>query len=232
VNTQTNSSRFNQIFRAYYRGLCLTLLAVAQIAFVSGCAVTPKYPSRLPAFTPGEEKLTSCPIIAGRYADKGEAFTVEGQSIGEVSLSKLLYGDNPAWASADIVRVLEPEPDVIEIQCFKQGQSLAAHRFSKYTWAKGWNWDSRVLGQPYYCVKGFVELGSGTESHTGAPALGMYVTEKGFLWRKAVDGSLIALQNESILGIAVIVPFRVRRCTWCRFTPLGDDFQEQPSRVK
>ena len=173
----------------------------------------------------------SCPRIVGRYLDKGEVFTVKGESLGEVSLSKLLSGVDPTDASADTVTVLEPEPDVIEIQFFKQGQPLAGLRFSRYTWAKGWHWDNRVLGQPYYCAKGFVELGNGTASHGGAQGLGLYVAGKGCRWRKAVDGSLIALQDESVSGIAVIVPLRMRRCTWCRFPPIGDDLQQPPSRV-
>ena len=53
----------------------------------------------------------SRPVIAGRYTDKGEAFTVNGQSVGQVSITQLLFGD----AAADTVTVLEPELDMIKI---------------------------------------------------------------------------------------------------------------------
>ena len=222
---QTNNSRFIQLFRACCRTFCLTLLAVVQIAFVSGCAVTPKYPPQLAAFASGEEKLTSCPRIVGCYADKGEALTVEGQSAGEVSLSQLLCGDYPACAAADTVTVLEPEPDVIEIQFSKQGQSFTALRFSKYTWVKAWNCDSRVLGRPYYCSKGFMIIERGSEQHMDPILASGYVVGKDCILRKAVDGSLIVLQKESSMGIFLLFPVPLPSShTWCRFPPIGDDF--------
>jgi hypothetical protein len=208
----------------YCRVLCLVLLVLAQILFICGCAVTTRMerPSQIPAFAPGDEKLMSCPRIAGRYMDKGEAFTVKGQSVGQVSLSQLLFGDNPAYAAADAVTMLEPESDVIDIHFFKEGQSLAVQRFSKYTWGKGWNWDHRVYSQPYYCVNGFLQIDRGAEHH-GAQGLGMFVAGKGCLLRKAVDGSLIVLQRENSLGIVVIVPFGAKQDIWCHFSSISDD---------
>lgn len=215
------NGRLSTLSSLCFRVLCLFLLALAQILFVCGCAVTTgmERPSQIPAFAPGEEKLMSCPRITGRYADKGEAFTVKGQSVGQVSLFQLLFGNDPACAAADAVTVLEPELDVIDIHFFKEGQPLATRRFSKYTWEKGWNWDHRVLGQPYYCVNGFLEIDRGAEHH-GAQGLGMFVAGKSCLLRKAVDGSLIVLQRESALGIVVIVPFAARQDIWCRFPPI------------
>ena len=183
------------------RILCLFLLALTQTLFVCSCAVTTGMarPSHIPAFVPGDEQLMSCPRIAGRYADKGEASTVKGGSVGQVSLSQLLFGDDPSNASADDVTVLEPEPDVIEIQFLKDRQSLTSRRFSKYTWGKGWNWDHRVYGQPYYCVNGFLQVDSRAEHH-GAQGIGMFVEGKSYLLRKAVDQSLIVLQKERALS--------------------------------
>jgi len=129
-------------------------------------------PSQIPAFAPGDEQLTSCPIIVGRYADKGEAFTEKGGSVGQVSLFQLLFGDDSTYASANAVMVLEPEPDVINIQFFKDRQSLTARRFSKYIWRKGWNWDHSVYGQPYYFVNGFLQIDSGAH-HGGAQGIGL-----------------------------------------------------------
>ena len=226
---QSNTSRFTRVFTPCSRAFCLGLFALALILLVCGCALTPKRPSQIPDFAPGDEKMMSVPRIAGRYADKGEAFTVKGKSAGQVSLSRLLFGDDPACAGADAVTVLEPEPDVIKIQVFREGQSVAMHRFSKYAWH--WNWDSSKLGQPYYGVKGFLEIAI-SESHGGAPGIGMYAAGTDCLLRKAVDGTLIVLQRESSFGIIVFVPFAGRQDMWCRFSPIEDGGQPQPSPAK
>jgi hypothetical protein len=188
-------------------------------------------PSQIPAFAPGDEQLMSCPRIVGHYADKGEAFTVKGGSVRQVSLSQLLFGDDPANASADDVTVLEPEPDVIDIQIIKEGQPFTVRRFSKYTWGKGWNWDHRVYGKPYYCVNGFLQVDSGAHHH-GAQGIGMFVEGKSYLLRKAVDQSLIVLQREGAFGIVVIVPFAARQDIWFRFPPIEDGVQQQPTLVE
>ena len=215
------------------RILCLFLLALTQTLFVCSCAVTTgtARPSHISAFAPGDEQLMSCPRIAGRYADKGEASTVKGGSVGQVSLSQLLFGDDPSNASADDVTVLEPEQDVIDIQFFKDRQSLTARRFSKYIWRKGWNWDHSVYGQPYYCVNGFMQIDSGTH-HGGAQGIGMFVEGKSYLLRKTVDQSLVILQRESALGIVVIVPFATRKDIWYRFPTIEDGDQQQPTLVE
>jgi hypothetical protein len=204
------------------------LLALSQILFVGGCAVTTgmERPSQIPAFAPGDEQLTSCPRIVGRYADKGEAFTEKGGSVGQVSLFQLLFGGDSAYASVDAVTVLEPEQDVINIQFLKDRQSLTARRFSKYIWRKGWNWDHSMYGQPYYCVNGFLQIDSGAH-HGGAQGIGMFVEGKSYLLRKAVDQSLIVLQRESALGIVVIVPFATRQDIWYRFPPIEDGDHQQ-----
>jgi len=215
------------------RILCLFLLALMLTLFVCSCAVTTgmERPSQIPAYAPGDEQLMSCPRIVGRYADKGEAFTVKGGSVRRVSLFQLLLGDDPANASADDVTVLEPEPDVIDIQFFKDRRSLTSRRFSKYTWGKGWNWDHSVYGQPYYCVNGFLQIDSRAEHH-GAQGIGMFVEGKSYLLRKAVDQSLIVLQRESAFGIAVIVPFAAKQDIWFRFPSIEDGVQQQPTLVE
>jgi hypothetical protein len=140
----------------------------------------------------------------------------------------LFFGD----AAADTVTVLEPELDMIEIQLFKHGQLVALRRFSKYTWRKAWTWDSSKLGQPYYGVKGFLEIDRGVK-HGGASGLGMYATGTDCLLRKAVDGSLIVLQRKTALGAVVIVPFATRQDIWCHFPPVIEDgCQQQPGLDK
>jgi hypothetical protein len=188
-------------------------------------------PSQIPAYAPGDEQVMSCPRIVGRFADKGEAFTVKGGNVGQASLSQLLFGDDPANATTDDVTVLETEPDVIEIQFFKDRQSLTSRRLSKYTWAKGWNWNHSVYGQPYYCVNGFLQIDRGAEHH-GAQGIGIFVEGKSYLLRKAVDQSLIVLQRESAFGIAVIMPFGAKQDIWFRFPPIEDGVQKQSILVE
>jgi hypothetical protein len=226
---QGNSSRFTALFTACCRARCLVLFAFAQLLLASGCAVVPRRPPQIPAFVPGDEKLMSCPRIAGHYTDQGEAFTVKGKGVGKVSLSQLLFGADPACAGVDSITVREPGPDVIEMQLSKQGHSVATRRFSKYAWH--WNWDSSKLGRPYYGVKGFMDILTKDE-HGGAAPLGGYAAGKECLLRKAVDGSLVVLQREEAMGLVVIVPFYSRKDLWCRFPPLEDGGQPQPGLVK
>jgi hypothetical protein len=228
---QSNNSRFTAHFTACRRAFCLWLFVQAQIFLVCGCAVIPKPPSQIPAFAPGDEKSMSVPRISGRYADKGEAFTDKGKSVGQVSLSRLLFGDHSAFAGADTVTVVEPEPDMIKIEVFEQGQSVEKHRFSKYTWDRATggrgifaNWDSSKLGQPYYGEKGFLDIGI-SESTGGAAGIGLWVAGTECLLRKAIDGSLIVLQRESSFAIFVIVPVWGSHCTWYRFPPIEDGGQ-------
>ena len=109
--TQNNTSRLTALFTPCCCVLYIVLLALSQILFVCGCSAISKRPFQIPASAPGDEKLMSRPVIAGRYTDKGEAFTVNEQSVGQVSISQLLFGD----AAADTVTVLEPELDMIKI---------------------------------------------------------------------------------------------------------------------
>jgi hypothetical protein len=207
---------------------------LTQILLVCGCAVTPKRPSQIPAFAAGDEKLMPSHRIVGRYADKGEAFTDKGKSLEQASLSQLLFGSDPVYAEADTVNVVEPESDVIDFQFSQKGQSVTTRRISKYTWSKATggrgifaNWDSSKYGQPYYVVKGFIDIAI-SESHGGASGVGMYVAGTDCLLRKGIDGSLIVLQKESGFAVVVIVPVGGSHCTWYRFPPIADGDQPQP----
>ncbi len=224
------------------------------IFLVCGCAAISRHPAQIPAFVSGNEQYGVAPKISGSYTNKGEAFTVEGKSLGTVLLSRLLlvdvprasswqggvsnkvsalYGDDPARPAADSVTVLEPEPDVFEMQFSSHGQSVATRRFSKYT--SQWTWDSAKLGQPYNAVEGFVNITT-REEHGGASGYsgggGMYQEGEECFLRKAVDGSLIVLHRAQGFGLLLIVPFGGREDFWCRFPALEAGSQTQPSPAK
>jgi hypothetical protein len=244
---------FASHFVPRFRALCLVLFALAQVFFGCGCATISKQPVQIPALVPGDEKFGASPKLAGRYANEGEAFTVKGEKLGPVLLSRLLlvdnfaashssnyvnarYGVNPAHAAADSITVLQLEPDMIEMQFFEQGQPVATRRFSEYTWrratAAGWgifaHWDGSKYGHPYYAVKGFMDIETRAEIG-GIPGIGGSQEADECLLRKAVDGSLIVLYREEYVGILVIVPLWRRYDVWCRFPPIADSSQPQPS---
>lgn len=214
--------------------LLLSILA----AGLCGCAITPKRPPPIPAFAAADEKFGASPEIKGWYSDSGQAITNQELSVGQVSLSKLLFGSGLAGVEADAVNVLEPEPEVIDFQFFKDGQPLATRRLSKYTWKRATgghgvfaNWDSSKYGQPYYSVKGFLDLPI-KESHGGAAGVGMYVSGTDCLLRKGVDGSLIVIQKDSGFGVILAIPVRGSHCTWFRFPPMADGEKAPPPSVK
>jgi hypothetical protein len=199
-------------------GLPLMLVLI----FIWGCAVPLKQPVQIPALVPGEKKFGATPNIAGSYANEGEAFTVNGKDLGPVLLSRLLMVDN----SADSVTVLQSEPEVIDMQFNKQGQSIAMRRFSLYTWKRATgktgifaDWDSNRYGVPYYAVKGFVDIVI-NQSSKGFPPIGFSVAGEECLLRKAVDGSLIVIHREESGGMVLIVPYGVSGDTWCHFSPI------------
>jgi len=170
----------------------------------------------------------------GRYSDSGQAFTNQGISAGQMSLSKLLFGSDQACVEADSVNVVEPEPEVIDFQFCKDGQPVATRRVSKYTWKRATgghgvfeNWDSSKYGQPYYSVKGFLDIPI-KESHDGP---GIYFGTD-YLLRKAIDGSLIVVQKDSGFGVVVAVPVWGSHCTWYRFPPIADGDKLQHNFVK
>ena len=226
MHAQSGNSRLTACFRLGGRALCLILLFM-RFLFVCGCAVAPKPPSQIPAFAAGDENLMSCPKIVGRYADKGEAFTDNGRSLGRVFLSRLLFGSNPVSTEADTVNVVEAQPDVIDFQFSKKGRLVATRRISQYTWSRATggrgifaNWSHSNYGQPYHAVKGFIDIGT-SESHGGASGVGMYVAGTDCLLRKGIDGSLLVLKKESGFAVAVIVPVGGSNFTWYRFPPIA-----------
>jgi hypothetical protein len=225
----------------------MALLVAAQLVLSCGCAVVPSRPAQVPALVSAREKLGETPSISGTYTNEGEAFTVNGKTLGSVLLSRLLYvdkrdantyaggfsnkvaalyGPNAVHLTADCVTVIEPRPDCMEIQFFHRGESVAVRRFSKYAWH--WSWDTKKLGQPYYAVKGFLDINT-QEEHGGASGIGGFHEAEDCLFRKAVDGSLIVLHRQQFFGIFVIVPFWGTESMWCRFAAIETNSQDQAS---
>lgn len=232
--------------------LLAVLCALAPILFAGGCAL-PRPPVQISAFVPKDAHSEATPNIAGTYANQGDAFTVKGENLGPVLLSRLLlidklparswqggisnqvnalYGVNPAYAAADSVVVVKKEADMIETQFFKQGQAVTGRRFSKYSWnratSKGWgifaNWDQSKYGEPYFVVKGFLDITT-QEEHAGAAGIGFYQKGNECFLRKAVDGSLIVLHRAQLFGAVEIVPFWSNDYIWCRFPPIEESGQ-------
>jgi len=239
-------------FATRRHALWAVLCALAPILFAGGCAL-PRPPVQISAFAPEETNSEATPNIAGIYANQGDAFTVKGENLGPVLLSRLLlidkfqapswqggisnqvhalYGANSAYADADSVIVLKKEPDMIEMQFFKQGHAVAGRRVSKYTWnratSKGWgifaNWDQNKYGEPYFVVKGYLDITT-QEEHAGAAGIGFYQKANECLLRKAADGSLLVLHRAQLFGAVGIAPFWSNDYIWCRFPPIEQSGQ-------
>ena len=178
--------------------LACIILALCQV----GCAVIPKYPSQLSALTPAQKKFGVCPVITGRYADKGSAFSPKGKPLGQVSLSQLLHKydrqRDDGLKNADVVVVIGPANGILELQSWHGGQQLATmQRRDVYPYAD----TGTYLGN-----KGFVCLALHAE-HGGAAGIGIYASEESLWLRKAVDGSLIVLHRDLGFGLLVFAPF-------------------------
>lgn len=185
-------------------GACL-LLALWQ----TGCANLPEYPSQLPALSPAQKKFGVCPVIAGRYADKGSAFSTKGEPLGKVSLSQLVHGNrsNPdtGLADADVVVVLGPEDRVLELQSWREGRQVDTMK---------WRGDFRYSNHnPYICQWGFVTLFPNFQS-SGAGS------DESLRLRKAADGSLIVLHHkETVDSLPYMVPVPIVDNKWYQFPP-------------
>ena len=181
---------------------------------LSGCAVIPKYPSQLPGLTPSQNKLGVCPIITGRYADKGSAFSPNGKLLSQVSLSQLLYQYDrqrvDVLKNADVVVVIGPANGILELQSWQGEKQLATiKRREVYPYA-----DTST----YIANKGFVWLALHAE-HGGSAGIGGYASDESLWLRKAVDGSLIVLHRNFGFGLLVFVPLWGSVNKWYQFPP-------------
>lgn len=201
-------------FRLHAFSACLLIVSLV----VQGCAFSSSRPTPIPEFSPRNGRATSHPSIAGCYADSGEVFSADGQSLGTVSLSHLVFPDAP---DSDSVEIVEDGAATIDFGFFREGSLAGSRRLSEYSWWKAWDWDAAKLGQPFYPVNGFVEI-EGEFEHGGAAGVGMYAFGQSCLLRKGVDDSLIVRRTVNAVGVAVVVPLSAARTIWCRFPPLVD----------
>jgi hypothetical protein len=207
---------FSSVFRRFF----LLSVTVAELQFIIGCAVIPDFPQELPRLVAGDEKFTSaCPDLAGRYRDKGEAFSPEGNRAGEVSLSQILHGDDAAFAEAESV-VAVADRDSIEIRSLKNGAPFALWRTTYLTREKYLSEGGRASLDSYICTRGFVQITR--ENHLQGEPLGAGVGSDLVFLRKAVDGSMIVLHRADAGALILwIVPVPLRRPIklWYRFPP-------------
>ncbi len=136
----------------------LTIVGMTLLFCLCGCAVTPPYPSQLPALAPAEKKMGVCPAIAGRYADKGSAFSKEGKPLGQVSLTGLLHGhdrSSSSWlTNANVVVVLGPTNRLLGFQSWSDDKLLGKRVWQEL---RPFRWGGE-LGDRYCGFRGFVWL--------------------------------------------------------------------------
>ncbi len=182
---------------------------------LAGCAILPEYPAALPELTRADIEVGVSPDISGRYADQGQGFSPGGESVGEISLTRLLgvrAPDGSVLSDVDVVVITGPANRVLEVQSF-QGEKLLGRLGRPES-------DAASVGsaypETYAGNKGFVFLPLET-THAGAPGVGGYATDESLWVRKAVDGSLIVLHRNAGAGVVVIVPVWGHNDVWYRF---------------
>ena len=190
----------------------------AGLALLTACAVIPAYPPGLPSLVPADTTLEACPVIAGRYADVGDATAEDGRSQGSVSLTRLLHPELTSSETPDTVVVGGPEHDLVEIESLKGHVRVAVWRQPKITkeayLAKG----DRVVAETYLCQEGFVRLGRTYDVGAAPPVFFGFMND--FLWlRKASDGSLIVLRTSADVLLVGPVPAGKIDKVWYRFPP-------------
>jgi hypothetical protein len=222
---------------------CLLLFASAWLTAIcmTGCAVIPDYPSQFPPLVSMVENTgprtsldrlfiphqLECSEIAGRYSDKGIAITPNGNSLGPVSLTRILHERrNPIVASpetADTIVVIGPEQDVLKIQSWKGSMQVAALEQSSIDKTNYTEFETH-----YYCEpRGFIIL---TRSHSGgASQIGVASGGDYLRLRKAVDGSLIVYHHAGGGGLIFIIPFwYTTQNVWYRFPLVVEGIQHSP----
>jgi len=216
------------------RAVASSLIAAAAVLTLCSCAVIPSRPEQIPAFAPAPDQAGVVLNLAGRYANRGEAYTPKGQSLGPVFLSRLLWMESIATNSlpegsqilalskadvtnifADSIQVMVPETNMLELQFFQGNQRVATRVFTEYAWH--WKSDNQALGEPYYRVKNFVDVVAAVRPSMGLPVADQESDE--CLFRKAEDGSLIVLYREQFFEVILVMPCFGNREIWCRFPP-------------
>jgi hypothetical protein len=207
--------------RFYRRFLLISMLAL-QTQLLLACVVIPEYPTLLPPLVPGNERFLShqCPNLAGQYSDKGVAFSPNGKSAGEVSLSQLLHKDDVYFAQAEAVSVVGPEHDAVEITSLRNEEPFAVWRMESIEKGSAKSLENdRLMAEYYLCERGFVRLPR--EYFFGGDHLGIGGSSDFLRARKAVDGSLMIFHRAAGGGLLLFIPIPTRRpiTLWYRFPP-------------
>ena len=211
-----------------------TLLIVSlAIVLLSSCAVIPEYPPQLPPLVEADETLERCPAIAGRYRDEGTVVSLDGKVLGHISLTQLLHGST-AQAAAEVVDVIGPKDDLVEIQSWRHGVQSATWRQAKITKELYLEKGESSAGESYLCERGFVRLGRQYRVSYVSPVPVVSISSD-FLWlRRAVDGSLIALHRAgagALVGFVLPVPTDKGHTLWYRFPPAQENVENPPRRA-
>jgi hypothetical protein len=210
--TLLNLYSFKKTFR-----IAFNLTDFIIFVLLAGCSIIPKYPANMPPLEPVDTSLNSCPVIAGKYSDKGNVFTPEGNNVGTVSLTRLLHPELSSSQTVDDIIINGPQNGVVEIKSYANNSPLAVwsqHEVTKEAYlSKG---DS-VVGETYLCQDGYVRIGRKYNVLLSPIALSV---KSNFLWlRRATDCSLIILHTDYDTHLLqLVVPIANTNKLWYRFT--------------
>ncbi len=163
-----------------------------------------------------------CPAIAGRYADKGSAFSKEGKPLGQVSLTGLLHGhdrSSSSWlTNANVVVVMGPTNRLLGFQSWSDDQLLG-----KGVWQelRPFRWGGE-LGDRYYGYRGFVWLRLEWTGSVSVVGFGGGQSNESLWLRQAVDGSLVAFHKKEAIAYFLLVPVCKSQAQWCQFPPVAE----------
>lgn len=191
------------------------LFSLPALVLAAGCVVIPTYPTALPPLMPADPAYGVAPDLSGRYADRGEGFTPDGESAGESSLAALLLPNAASPPVADAVLVTGPAKGLLRFAFFQGQEPVSRQERQEGTPQTG------ATASTYIADQGYVYLQ--TDSlQGGAAGIGAAAGEKGLWMRRAGDGSLIVLHRHWIGGIVAIIPFWSTGSTWYRFAPVPE----------
>lgn len=210
----------------------VSIAVPALVLSAAGCARVPPRPPTLPALAPG---INAAPVIAGGYQDKGTIFSRNGEPLGTISLSSLLFGrtagqdgntagDAMQRTNIKLVVLVGPRQDVFEAQSWQGDRQLASRQWQRLT-GKSLNAISKAGGNPdtetYRWHNQFLMLFTEVAvSGPGAIPLPIYrAQEQSLQMRKGVDGSLLVFQRDADTLVLGLAPFNHHQDLWYRFPP-------------
>ena len=197
----------------------LRTILLPALALASACSITPP-PASFPAFMPDHDRLTDCAELGGHYMDAGEAFAAGGASLGAVSLASL-FGILHQGASADSVDVSQMDSDVLIVTRVSGQERSPTKRYTRYTWSRGWGWNDKDWGQPFYCANGFLDIEIAARRESAPPAAA-FTESIELRMRRGAEGSLLVLCRGQAVGLLLGLPFEAHRDVWLRFPPRTD----------